>query len=254
MIDSIISHLNIALPSLKIGYISLWTQLGNEISKTNSNRLKDHYTVPDADIRSTSDGYLPVTVCIGGEWYTFPSHFFLPPNARLEYVRGNFHGQLPQHFRSYLGTSNPPIYNFNDKNEEEDSRYVEFNTCDYLVASIKPPSRYQKNEVEASNENENKISWFEMINDVYQKVMKKKIDHENVNENENENNGGIEKGRVFDFQDSHVVGKTFFSLLFSRKIIDPSESYSAIARAYFIPGFSGMKNAYNSYSALKKTN
>ena len=90
------------------------------------------------------------------------------------------------------------------------------------------------------------------MNNIYQKVMKKKIDHEN--DNENENNGGIEKGTVFDFEDSHVTEKTSFSLLFSRKIIDPSESYSAIARAYFIPGFSGMKNVYNSYSALKKTN
>ena len=84
--------------------------------------------------------------------------------------------------------------------------------------------------------------------------MKNKI---NV-ENENENNGGIELGKLFDFEDSQAPEgrkeKATFSLFLSKKIIDPSESHSAIARAFFIPGFSGMKNVYNSYSALKKVN
>ena len=77
-------------------------------------------------------------------------------------------------------------------------------------------------------------------------------------ENENENNGGIEVGKLFDFEDlpspEGLKEKTTFSLFLSKKIIDPSESYSAIARAFFIPGFSGMRNVYNSYSALKKVN
>lgn len=231
----------------------MWTKLGNEISSTNSNRLKDHYTVSDADIRSTSDGYLPVTVCIGGDWYTFPSHFFLPPNARLQYVRGNFHGQLPQHYRSFQGTSSTPIFNFNDKNEEEESRYVAFSTCDYLVATLKPQNSESDVEME-ENDDQNKKSWSEKINSIYYKIMQNKINLEN----QNENNGGIEVGKLFDFEDSRspegLKEKTTFSLFLSKKIIDPSESYSAIARAFFVPGFSGMKNVYNSYSALKKVN
>ena len=220
---------------------------------TNSSRLKDHYTVSDADIRSTSDGYLPVTGCIGGDWYTFPSHFFLPPNARLQYVRGNFHGQLPQHFRSFQGTSSTPIYNFNDKNEEEESRYVAFSTCDYLVATLKPQNRDSDLKIEMEeSDDQNKKSWSEKINSIYHKIMQNKIN----GENENENNGGIEVGKLFDFEDLQspegLKEKTTFSLFLSKKIIDPSESYSAIARAFFIPGFSGINNVYNSYSALKK--
>lgn len=169
----------------------------------------------------------------------------------MQYVRGDFHGQLPQHFRSFQGTSNTPIYNFNDKNEEEESRYVAFSTCDYLVATLKPQNSESDVEME-ENDDQNKKPWSEKINCIYHKIMKNKINLEN----ENENNGGIEVGKLFDFEDLQspegLKEKTTFSLFLSKKIIDPSESYSAIARAFFIPGFSGMKNVYNSYSALKK--
>lgn len=72
-------------------------------------------------------------VCMGGEWYTFPSHFFLPPSFRLDYVKDSFHGQLPQHFGSLNGTFSSPLQPFNDVNEEIDERYVDVNSCDYLI-------------------------------------------------------------------------------------------------------------------------
>lgn len=76
-----------------------------------------------------------LTVCMGTHWYTFPSHFFLPQNARLAFVRDAFHGQLPQPY-SPLGTDADPTQPFNDENKEEMSRYVSEEDCDYAVIVI----------------------------------------------------------------------------------------------------------------------
>ena len=51
-------------------------------------------------------------VCMGKEWYRFPSHFFLPNGegdadsggARLEFLKSGFNGQLPKHFDAINGT------------------------------------------------------------------------------------------------------------------------------------------------------
>lgn len=47
----------------------------------------------DANTSST------VSVCVGGEWYRYPSSFFLPgPNYRLQFVKSGFDGLLPAAF------------------------------------------------------------------------------------------------------------------------------------------------------------
>jgi alpha-1,2-mannosyltransferase len=72
-------------------------------------------------------------VCMGSDWYTFPSHFLLPPSARLEYFKDGFGGILPQHFAPEGGTWRPPLQPFNGLNREETSRYVGMDACDYVV-------------------------------------------------------------------------------------------------------------------------
>lgn len=37
-------------------------------------------------------------VCIGREWYRFPSSYFLPNNARLQFIPSGFNGLLPGQF------------------------------------------------------------------------------------------------------------------------------------------------------------
>jgi hypothetical protein len=74
------------------------------------------------------------TVCVGKEWYRFPSSFFLPPQYKmpspalmprttLEFIKSDFAGQLPGKFSHEYGTSASPPH-FNDMNKEEFSRYV----------------------------------------------------------------------------------------------------------------------------------
>lgn len=94
-------------------------------------------------------------VCIGKEWHRFPSQFFLPSDTRIQFLKSNFDGQLPQTFEedfaidSYLGPNGVPVQyrrrlygwlgartapaGFNDLNLENPSVYVREEECDYLV-------------------------------------------------------------------------------------------------------------------------
>ena len=67
-------------------------------------------------------------VCTAGEWYRYPSSFFLPPNYKLGFLKSSFSGQLPQPFNE--GGK------FNDVNAEELDRYVEINDCIYVVELV----------------------------------------------------------------------------------------------------------------------
>lgn len=76
---------------------------------------------------------MDTTICIGGDWYTFPSHFFIPRTKHaieLKYVHDSFHGLLP----GYFGSNST----FNNQNNEEMSRYVDdpLAQCDYFVSTV----------------------------------------------------------------------------------------------------------------------
>lgn len=87
-----------------------------------------------------------VLVCVGKEWYRFPSSFYFPADredqhVRLAFLKSDFTGQLP---RLYEETPNgtsviPP--NMNDENKEEPSRYVAEGDCDYIVDLVLPGQR-----------------------------------------------------------------------------------------------------------------
>ncbi|KAL0477220.1 alpha-1,2-mannosyltransferase [Acrasis kona] len=75
----------------------------------------------------------PINVCVGKEWYRFPSHFFLPSNSRLNFLKSSFSGLLPKPYGPYpIGSSMIPT-TMNDQNIEEMDRYVPVDTCDYIV-------------------------------------------------------------------------------------------------------------------------
>ncbi|KAG0020165.1 mannosyltransferase [Entomortierella chlamydospora] len=49
-----------------------------------------------------------VRVCVGKEWYRFPSHYFLPEGARLGLIKSHFDGLLPGEFKESLGDEELP--------------------------------------------------------------------------------------------------------------------------------------------------
>lgn len=68
---------------------------------------------------------ITVNICVGKEWYRFPSSFFLPSERyNIGFLRSHFKGLLPKPFeRGANGTSIIPS-EMNDANREEPSRYV----------------------------------------------------------------------------------------------------------------------------------
>lgn len=85
---------------------------------------------------------------MGSDWYTFPSHFFMPENARLAYFSDGFGGILPQHFAEKDGTSGVPLHPFNDRNREEAMMYIGIDSCDFLVRTMQESDRHvEKNKI-----------------------------------------------------------------------------------------------------------
>ncbi|KAJ3094161.1 mannosyltransferase, partial [Physocladia obscura] len=87
-------------------------------------------------------------LCIGKEWYRFPSHFFIPDEfLEVRFIKSEFAGLLPakfgDSFSHHHGTSVPKIWqttrqipsNLNEYNIEDTTRYVQLSSCDYLVDS-----------------------------------------------------------------------------------------------------------------------
>ncbi|KAF3925496.1 hypothetical protein AA313_de0204064 [Arthrobotrys entomopaga] len=89
----------------------------------------------------TTDGNFTLTgnVCFGKEWYRFPSSFFLPGAARPRFIKSLFAGLLPGTFPEMSdgfrdGTWRIPE-NMNDLNEEDRSKYIPIESCDYIIDS-----------------------------------------------------------------------------------------------------------------------
>ncbi|XP_012677447.2 alpha-1,2-mannosyltransferase ALG9 isoform X2 [Clupea harengus] len=91
-----------------------------------------HRIAKDPSVHTVPEGR-PVNVCVGKEWYRFPSSFLLPNNWQLQFIQSEFRGQLPKPFSNEpLATHMIPT-DMNDQNLEETSRYVDLKQCHYLV-------------------------------------------------------------------------------------------------------------------------
>ncbi|KAK6515689.1 mannosyltransferase [Arthrobotrys megalospora] len=110
------------------------------ISTSRTIAITTAYSAPKNIYRSNQNIY--GNVCFGKEWYRFPSSFFLPEGARPRFIKSAFAGLLPGAFAE----SNTPFRdgtwkipeNMNDLNQEDYSKYVPIDECDYLVDSYFP--------------------------------------------------------------------------------------------------------------------
>ncbi|XP_067421425.1 alpha-1,2-mannosyltransferase ALG9 isoform X3 [Emydura macquarii macquarii] len=91
-----------------------------------------HRIATDPTIHTVPEGR-PVNVCVGKEWYRFPSSFLLPDHWQLQFIPSEFRGQLPKPFaKGPMATRSIPA-DMNDQNREEPSRYIDISKCHYLV-------------------------------------------------------------------------------------------------------------------------
>ncbi|OMJ12762.1 Alpha-1,2-mannosyltransferase ALG9 [Smittium culicis] len=81
-------------------------------------------------------------VCIGKDWYRFPSHFFLPDNFQLVFLKSKFDGLLPgdfvpvSHNNTITESTSKVIRDTNCLNEFEPSHVLSGQPekfCDYLI-------------------------------------------------------------------------------------------------------------------------
>lgn len=72
-------------------------------------------------------------VCVGKDWYRFPSSFFLPSsNFRLRFLKSDFKGILPAYYdESEKGSAIVHSY-FNDLNQENEAMYFNYTKCHFL--------------------------------------------------------------------------------------------------------------------------
>ena len=101
--------------------------------------MVSHYSAPFSIFDDLPASNVSSTVCLGEEWYRFPSHYFLPENYRVRWTKSSFDGALPQYFSPYpLGISQPPDerLGFNHLNKPPpDETFARLDQCDYLVAN-----------------------------------------------------------------------------------------------------------------------
>jgi len=96
--------------------------------------LYSHLSEVELQRNNNTSNNNPVNVCVGKEWYRFPSNFFLPhSHVHLQFLPSGFKGQLPKPYSSSKNATWIIPTDFNDLNREEPSRYVELESCDYLV-------------------------------------------------------------------------------------------------------------------------
>ncbi|CAF1328922.1 unnamed protein product [Adineta ricciae] len=74
-----------------------------------------------------------LNVCIGKDWYRFPSHYLLPQNSKLSFLRSEFRGQLPKAYSQEKNATRLRENHFNDANKEQVDRYINLNECDYII-------------------------------------------------------------------------------------------------------------------------
>lgn len=84
------------------------------------------------------------TVCLGKEWYRFPSSFSLPHGVHAKFIKSEFSGLLPGEFSEartgfglFPGTWLEPS-GMNDENLEDVGKYTEIEQCNFLVDSRLP--------------------------------------------------------------------------------------------------------------------
>lgn len=83
-------------------------------------------------------------VCLGKDWYRFPSSHFLPHDAHAKFIKSEFDGLLPGEFHEgktgfgfFPGTWLVP-FGMNDRNQEDPGKHIDVEHCTYLVDSYMP--------------------------------------------------------------------------------------------------------------------
>jgi alpha-1,2-mannosyltransferase len=87
------------------------------------------------DILEDPNSNKPINVCIGKDWYRYPSSFFLPSTRySIRFLNSEFRGMLPAYYSDDENATQIPHNYFNDRNKGNPFMiFKNFENCDYLV-------------------------------------------------------------------------------------------------------------------------
>jgi alpha-1,2-mannosyltransferase len=92
------------------------------------------YQPLETNITQSSD-----ILCLGKDWYRFPTSYFLPEGVHAKWIKSQFDGLLPGGFHE--GQTGFGVFpgawlippGMNDRNEEDPGKYIDVNHCTFLV-------------------------------------------------------------------------------------------------------------------------
>ncbi|KAL8973862.1 MAG: hypothetical protein Q9197_001897 [Variospora fuerteventurae] len=153
---------------LKLYVVSLFMLLAIDIGVGRTIGIYSAYKAPlqvYAPLHQAEFASGEANVCLGKEWYRFPSSYFLPKNMRAKFIKSAFDGLLPGQFNEakigfgfFPGTWLIPP-GMNDQNIEDSGKHIDVEHCSFLVDSHFPstkPSKIEPNYVEDA------LSWEEL--------------------------------------------------------------------------------------------
>ena len=136
------SLMGVIPPQLKLAFVGFWILLAIALGIFRTAGVVMAYSAPleiykplqNPDLAHSYDA-----VCLGKEWYRFPSSFFVPQNMRARFIKSEFNGLLPGQFHEgktgfgfFSGTWLIPP-GMNDRNIEDPGKHVSL--APNLVAS-----------------------------------------------------------------------------------------------------------------------
>ena len=130
--------------SIRVSNVAMATIVGATalLSLSRTAALTLHYGAPISIYRAlpavttaTQSAPQQINVCVGAEWYRFPSSFFLPgPNYRLKFITSGFQGLLPRAFDPHTGGTRAAPLQLNDVNRKEpENVWDSSDQCHYAV-------------------------------------------------------------------------------------------------------------------------
>lgn len=136
---------------LKLYLVSIVMLLAIDISVARTIGLYSAYHAPlevYSPLHTTGLADIKANVCLGKEWYRFPSSYFLPKGMRARFIKSEFSGLLPGQFNEaktgfgfFPGTWLIPS-GMNDQNIEDSGKYTDIEHCSFLIDSQLPSTRH----------------------------------------------------------------------------------------------------------------
>lgn len=75
-----------------------------------------------------------INVCMGKDWYRYPSSFFLPSTKySIRFIKSEFKGILPAYYSDSENATQIVHNYFNDMNREEEFMLFDYAKCNYLI-------------------------------------------------------------------------------------------------------------------------